>query len=252
MNRLPNPFIQLLSVALLIGSLLPLQGCSTGMQYQQLPPPPSPDREEEFRLGPGDILQFVFYYQPELQMIQEVRPDGMISLQLLGETMVTGLTPSELKQELVEAYSRYFDHFDVAILVSKVAKNEVYVSGATALNQMISYNGDLTVLQALTQAGGVPTGARLDSVLVIRNQGTSDPLVYKVNIKDAREKGGQDFMLRNHDVLYVPTKNITKVNQFVAQYIDGIIPRRVAVAFGFSYPLRGIKSNVDVNLPDVE
>jgi len=230
--------------------LVLLAGCSPALQYAPTPPPPAPSQgvRPEYRLRPGDAIQLQFYYQPELQSTQVIRPDGKIYLLLLGELKVSGMTPSELRQKLTEEYKKYFDRFDVMVIVNKTAGKAVYVSGAVPVNKIVEYEGDLTVTQAIISCGGFSSSARLDSVLVIRDQGTSVPKVYKIDVKDALRKGGRDFLLQHRDVVYVPVTKITKVNQFVSQYIDGIIPKHVATVFSFSYPLKGVSSDVNINI----
>lgn len=225
--------------------------CSPTPRYAPLPPPPAPRVSEEaaeYRLKPGDTIQIQFYYQPELGTTQEIRQDGRISLALLGEREVSGLTANELGRQLAEEYRQYVDRIEVAVIVTKIAPEMVYVSGAVPLNQVIKYEGSLTVSQAIIGSGGFSPAAKLDSVLVIRDQGTTEPKIYKIDVREAVRKGGRDFLLQNRDVVYIPTTTITKVNQFVNQYIDGIIPRHVAAAFGFGYPLRGVSGDVNFNI----
>jgi polysaccharide export outer membrane protein len=228
-----------------------IAACSPTPRYAPLPPPPAPrvtEEEAEYRLKPGDTLQIQFYYQPELGTTQEIRQDGRISLALLGEREVSGLTANELARQLAEEYGQYVDRIEVAVIVTKIAPEMVYVSGAVPLNQVIKYEGSLTVSQAIIGSGGFSPAAKLDSVLVIRDQGTTEPKIYKIDVREAVRKGGRDFLLQNRDVVYIPTTTITKVNQFVNQYIDGIIPKHVATAFGFAYPLRGVSGEVNFNI----
>ncbi len=225
--------------------------CSSASQYVPLPPTPplqSEEEEADYRLKAGDTIQIQFYYQPELGTTQEIRPDGMISLALLGERQVCGLTANELSAQLKEAYQPYFDRLEVAVIITKIAPKLVFVSGAVPLNQIVKYEGSLTVAQAIIGCGGFSSSAKLDSVLVIRDQGTTEPKVYKIDVNKAVKEGGRDFLLQHHDVVYVPFTTITKVNQFVNQYIDGIIPKHVATAFGFGYPLRGVAGEVNFNI----
>lgn len=228
-----------------------LQACSSAPRYVSLPPPPPPQgavEDHDYRLKPGDTIQIQFYYQPELGTVQEIRQDGRISLALLGEREVSGLTADELAKRLKEEYSPYVDRIEVAVIVTKIAPEMVYVSGAVPMNQVLKYVGSLTVTQAIIGCGGFSSAAKLDSVLVIRDQGTRQPMIYKIDVQEAVRKAGRDFLLQNHDVVYVPTTTITRVNQFVNQYIDGIIPKHVAAAFGFSYPLRGVSGEVNFNI----
>ncbi len=244
----------LLRIVVVIVTLVVVMGCSSTAQYNALPPAPPPAAQvlHAYRLRPGDTIQLQFYYQPDLQSTQVIRPDGKIHLLLLGEIKVSGMTPAELREKLTQEYRKYFDRFDVMVLVNRTATKSVYVSGAVPMNKIIDYEGDLTVTKAIISCGGFTSSARLDSVLIIRDQGTTEPKVYKVDVRDALRKGGRDFLLQHRDVVYVPVTNITKVNQFVAQYIDGIIPKHVATVFSFAYPLKGSSADVTININQPE
>lgn len=217
-----------------------------GALYEPPPPAPEPYQVREVRLRPGDKIHLRFFYQPELDGIQEIRGDGKISLQLIGEKEAAGLTVNEFRRELTVAFKNYFELFDVAVILVDSAKKSVYISGAVPINQMLNFEEPLTVTQAIIRAGGFPNTAKLANVLVLRHQGTSQLKVFSIDVKNSLQGGGADFYLQDRDVVYVPAKKITKVNSFVSQYIDGIIPKHVAAAFGFSYPLRGVDSDVDV------
>ena len=81
-----------------------LLGCAT-VQPAKTPMEMASEPEARLTLGPGDVLDIKFYYAPELNESQTVRPDGKITLQLIGEVAVKGKAPAELQEELVRAYT---------------------------------------------------------------------------------------------------------------------------------------------------
>ena len=223
-------------------------GCLSTVHYDEITPPPEVNPKKQVRLKAGDNITIGFYFHPEFQTIQTIREDGRIFLKLIDEIYVEGLTPRELQRKLEENYGRYVDRVSVSVVINSVAPKQIYMSGAVALNQVIGFHGEMTVLKALIRSGGASGSGKLDSVLVIRNQGTAEPLVYKVNVKDTIRNRGRDFVLQHHVVVYVPTRVITKINQFVAEYIDGIVPRHI----GFGYSPGGLpqegEAEVDFNI----
>ncbi len=241
--------IALFAILVVIECLL--GGCFGRLEYNELTlPPPLVKPEKEVRLKAGDNISLVFYYNPDFLTIQTIREDGKIFLNLIGEVDAEGLTPLELKHKIEKEYHRYVDRVSASVVINAIAPKKIYMCGAVSITQLLGYRGDLSVFQAIVRSGGARGSARLDNVLVIRNQGTLAPLVFKVNVKDTIHKKGRDFVLENNDVVYIPTRVITKVNQFVAEYIDGVIPRHVSVGLGYS--LGGIspkgEAEVDINV----
>ena len=78
---------------------------------------------------PGDILEFKFFYVPELNDIQTVRPDGKVVMQLVGEVDAQGLTPSELTATIKKQYAGVLKKPEVAVITRELASRRVYVGG---------------------------------------------------------------------------------------------------------------------------
>jgi len=230
-------------------------GCLSRIEYDEPTPPPVIDFREEVRLLAGDTITIAFFYNPDFRTSQAIRSDGKITLYLLGEVYVEGLTPMELTRKIENMYGRYVDRVSPSVIINSKAPKEVYMSGAVGISQVLKFHGQMTVLQSIVRSGGISAAGRADNILVIRNQGTLEPLVFKVDIKRSIFKKGRDFVLNHHDVVYVPTRTVRKINQFVNEYIDGIIPKHVGSSFGFGYSLGGLRAtgesdvDVDFNLP---
>ena len=188
----------------------------------------------EYVLQHGDSLDIKFFYYPDLNESVTVRPDGRISLQLIGEVDAAGLAPAELDRVLTEKYSKVLRYKEVAVIVKEFAAQRVYVGGEVNLPGSIRVSGRLTSLQAIIQAGGFKDTAELRNVVILRNAGTGKPKFMTVNLEDGLAAGGQnDVFLRSYDVVFVPKTTIAKMNQFVDQYIDKLIP--ISRSFGFNY-----------------
>lgn len=180
------------------------------------------------KLQPGDVIQVKFTYWPELDDEQAIRPDGLISLKLVGDVKAQDLTPDELRTDLLARYGDKLKEPDITVVVSEYATHRVYVGGEVLQPGVIPIQGKLTVLEAIMQAGGFnKTTAKLANVVVVR-QRDGKYFSRSLDLRKAIEQPESDtFLLEPRDVVFVPRTAIDKVDQFVEQYINQIIPRSV-------------------------
>lgn len=180
------------------------------------------------RLEPGDVIQVKFTYWPELDEEQGIRPDGLISLKLIGDVRAQDLTPDELRTDLLARYADKLKDPDITVVVSEYTSHRVYVGGEVLQPGVIPMQGKLTVLEAIMQAGGFNKAtAKLANVVVVRQR---DGKYYSRSLdlrKAIAEPESGTFVLEPRDVVFVPRTTIDKVDQFVDQYINQIIPRSV-------------------------
>ena len=200
-------------------------GCST-MRPAVTPEQISADPPPPETLASGDEVEVKFFYTPKLDEKQMVRPDGTITLQLLGKVRAQGKTPEELRNDLLRLYAPELKRPKIEVLVRNKSDRKVSVSGEVKTPGNVELKGDLTVLEAIEQAGGfLRPGADTRNVLVVRQKnGKQSGCV--LNLQKAME--GQEeplFFLQPRDVVYVPPTSITKVNDWVEQYINRMIPR---------------------------
>jgi polysaccharide export outer membrane protein len=209
-------------------------GCQ-GVQPALKPNEMQSESAPKLILGPGDIIDFKFFYTPELNDTQTVRPDGKIVLQLVGEVMVQGKTPAELRDELVKLYMSELKRPEVAVIVRSLYERKVYVGGEVKAPGLIQIPGRLTALEAIMQAGGFDRRtAKLSNVVIIRHKDGKRygcALDFRKVINGAEEV--RPFLLEPGDIVYVPRTVIVQVNQWIDQYINRMIPR---TGFTYSYP----------------
>ncbi len=189
--------------------------------------------EPEVRLSPGDIIEIRFFYTPALNIIQTIRPDGMITLQLVGEILAHGKTPMELKEDLYTKYKDFMSQLDIVVIVQSLSNRRVYVGGQVNSPGTIPMPGKLTVLEAILLAGGINMGnAKYNNILIIRYQ-NGKWIGANINLDDAL-KGVQSepLYLQPQDIVYVPETRITKVNRWLDQHIGTILPE-----VGFTYTI---------------
>ena len=227
MTRKPGLFVVVVLVLSLVESVaarqaaLPL-GLQDGPSNGAATRVPGP----EYRIQVGDRLEVKFFYSPELNEQVIVRPDGRISLQLIPEIEVANLTLAMLAKQLTERYAADLNQPQVTVMVREFGTQRVFVDGEVGTPGMVPIFGQMTALQAISQAGGLKETARSSEVLVIR-RGTGDvPVAFRVDLKQVREGRNlaQDIALAPLDVIYVPRSRIANVNLFVDQYIRKVLP----------------------------
>jgi len=176
-------------------------------------------------LTPGDVVEVKFFYTPDLDDSQTVRPDGKIALQLVGEVEVEGKTPAELRDELLELYTLHLKAPEIAVVIRSFHDRCVFVGGQVMTPGIVEIPGRMTLLEAIMKAGGFDLReAEAQNVVVIRHS-NGQRYGHSVNLKPTlMGDKAQPFYLEPKDVVYVPQTTIAKVNQWIDQHINKIIP----------------------------
>jgi protein involved in polysaccharide export with SLBB domain len=177
-------------------------------------------------LAPGDVVEVKFFYTPQLDELQTVRPDGRIALQLVGEIDVRGKTPSELRGELLKLYEPYLTRPEITVLIRSFHNRRVFVGGQVNTPGIVEMPGRLTVLEAIMGAGGFDMEqAEVRNVVVIRHKNALR-YGYSLDLKPvlAGNEANQ-FLLEPRDIVYVPRTTIAKVGQWIDQHINKLIPK---------------------------
>lgn len=188
---------------------------------------------KEYRIQPGDQLDIKLFYNPELNELLTVRPDGRITLQLVNDIMAAGRTPAELTAILTKAYSGELANPKVAVIVRTSVSDKAYVDGEVNKAGMITLVSDTTVLQSIAQAGGLKDSAKSDNVLLLRRGDDNKITVLELNLKSAMNGTdlSQDIALRPNDIVYVPKSTISNINTWVDLYIRKNIPLPIGVGW---------------------
>ncbi len=218
-------------------SLIFLSGCSGPMlrpaKLSSLPEiqdvEPSLEKSH-YLLQLGDEIEVKFYYQPDLNESQAIRPDGKISLQLINDIQAAGMTAQDLAKKITSKYRKILRRPEAAVIVKSIVRAKVYIGGKVATPGVMEVESTLTLLQALFQAGGFLDSAEMRHVLLIRRQNNYEkPEIFSLNLEEPQN----DMLLHPFDIVYVPPSSISQVNSFVEGYISKIIP----VSFGITYDL---------------
>jgi len=209
--------------ALTLCAALLLCSCATrtGLRWD----PEDHSRPVELSLiYPGDELEIAFREAPELSIVRTVRRDGRMNLRFLGDVEVVGKTPPELQKELQQRYSKHVQASDVSVTIR--SNPPVFVSGAVMRPGRFLMDYPMTAFQAVAEAGGFDEEeAETRNVLVIRHD-NGQRFGYSINMRPSLAgKSDPVFHLRPFDIVYVPRTPIAKVNQWIDQYINRLVPR---------------------------
>lgn len=207
----------------------------------------------------GDYFDIHFVYNPELNIGVRVDADGYIQLPLVGVVPAAGLTPEELRQDLIQKYSRTIRNPDIAVLVGvhvnaapldiatkkifedlitvalvKSAGQWIFVGGEVATAKAVPYEGHLTTLQAIMAAGGTRETADLSRVVVLRRGPFEQAEWIQTDLASPRDGASlkNDVALKTGDIVLVPMSGIAKLNLWVKQYIRDVLPIQTQGAVG--------------------
>lgn len=178
-------------------------------------------------IGKGDTLEISVWGFSELSRPLTVRPDGKISFPLVEEEIkAEGLTAQQLDQQLTLQISKEVKEPKVTVIVTGFGSKKIWVLGEAATPGVYPFAGEITVLEAVTQAGGYKNSACLENIVVIRNGRTPNPDAYVINLtKVIGKKGiGADMKLEPGDVVYLPRNIITRLDNFIKFFTDKVSP----------------------------
>lgn len=159
--------------------------------------------DQEYYIGPQDVLQIDVWKEPEITRTIPVRPDGKISLPLLNDVQAAGLTAMQLAGSIREGLTKYLHNPQVTVMVTQINSRRVFVTGEVAKSGAIPLLPGMTALQALSSAGGFTQFAKEKGIYILRNENGKQvklPYYYKDVIKGQKE----DIPLQSGDVIVVP------------------------------------------------
>jgi protein involved in polysaccharide export with SLBB domain len=221
-------------LAFVVGALLLVASYSCrGVQPAATPTQMATESSPRVTLAPGDGIDIKFFFTPELNESQTVRPDGKITLQLVGDVQAQGKTPEELRDDLLKLYSSRLAQPEIAVIVRSLGSYRVYVGGEVKTPGIIVMPYKMTALDAIMQAGGFNMEkAEIRNVVIIRNK-DNKLSGCALDFKDAlKGKEVQPFYLEPQDIVYVPQTRIVKIDQWIDQNINKIVPQ-----YGMYYTL---------------
>ncbi len=199
------------SVPLLVAIALLAVASVTPAQSPPAAAPPGPDKASgvaalpDYVIGAEDVLGILFWREPDMTSDVTVRPDGLITLPLVGDIMAAGLRPEALREEILKAAARVLEDPNVTVVVREIHSRKVFITGEVAQPGSYPLLAPMTVMQLIALAGGLNEFADKESISVLRvEQGQTRS--FKFNYKDvAKGKNlAQNIVLRPGDTVVVP------------------------------------------------
>jgi polysaccharide export outer membrane protein len=168
-------------------------------------PPKGANVPPSYQIGPNDVLSIYVWKEPDLTRDITVTPDGKISFPLIGEVVAEGRTVTELKQVITDKLENFVTAPEVTVIVKESLSRIVYTIGKVMKPGPYPLAPDMTVLQALSAAGGFAEWADTKHVVIIRKEGGKETQ-FKFNYKEftSGDNLGQNIVLKPGDTIVVP------------------------------------------------
>jgi polysaccharide export outer membrane protein len=193
---------------------------------------------QDYHLAPGDLIEFRVVDasdNADMDTVQQVRADGRITLPMIDDPVVSGMTLQQLRSDLQKEYvdSGFLTKAaanGINLIIKESAANRFYVGGQVKKEGAFTYAHPTTVMRSIFEAGGLTDTADPTRVVLIRQDGSYQVIDVKRilagNFKD-------DLQLRPMDTVYVPTSTIGDIDTFVTLYIKNVLPVQPGIFYGF-------------------
>src|SRR5271155_4940230 len=161
--------------------------------------------DPNYVIGAQDVLDISVWKEPDVSRVVPVRPDGKISLPLLNDVPAAGLTPAQLAAQITESLKKYVTNPQVTVIVTTINSQRVYILGEVTRPGAFPMLPGMTVMQALSSAGGFTPFAKMKSIYVLRQE-NGKKVKYPFNYKQAiaGKNTEQDILLQAGDTIVVP------------------------------------------------
>jgi polysaccharide biosynthesis/export protein len=160
----------------------------------------------DYVIGAEDVLTVLFWREADISGDVVVRPDGMITLPLLGEMKAAGIKPDVLREQIRVASGKFLTEPNVTIVVKQVNSRKVFITGNVMMPDSYPLTGPRTVMQLIALAGGLTEYADSQNISIIRQDAGGQTRSLKFNYKDVSKgkKLEQNVVLQPGDTVVVP------------------------------------------------
>lgn len=168
--------------------------------------PPSGIRSDSYVIGAEDVLSIYVWKEPDFSRTVPVRPDGMISLPLLGEIKAVGSTPVQLQDILAQAMKKYVSDPQVTVMVDRISSLNFNIVGNIGRAGYFPLTHRMTVLDAIAMAGGFKDFAKTKKIYVLRKgpSGAEERIPFNYNAVIKGNNPQQNIELQPGDTIVVP------------------------------------------------
>jgi polysaccharide export outer membrane protein len=203
--------IRKFGAAMLALLLVAAQGCTS---FDPVPPP-KPGAHAAYRVGAPDVLEVTILPEPVIQREVTVRPDGMISLDLIGDVPAGGRTIDEISADIEKRILRFKRDASVTVALQQAMSTDVTVFGEVRMPHTFPLARDTRLAEAIGLVHGETMFARTGKIRVVRSGG-GETVVYLVNLNDIRRGNlSTNMMLVPGDIVYVPPNIFARIGYAV-------------------------------------
>lgn len=192
---------------------------------------------EEYTINRGDVIEVFVWQQPDLTRDVVVRPDGRLSLPLVGDVEAAGMALTQLDQVITQRLKAYVKIPDVSVAIRRFGGTKTIVLGEIGTPGIYIPTEDGRVLDVIAMAGGFKDHAVRDNVMLIRGD-RRQPQVAKLNLSKALTLGimEENVRLQPNDIVFVPKQRINTVLDFMDDFYPAIdellVGQSLATGFG--------------------
>ncbi len=159
---------------------------------------------DSYVIGASDVLTITVWKEPTLSGVILVRPDGMISMALIGDVQASGLTPTQLSDAIATKLKKYIQDPNVSVVVTQIHSKVVYLIGEVAKKGPVEMTPGMTLIEAIASAGGLTDFANQRKIYILRTESGTQQRI-PVRYKDALKGDGTlNLALKPGDTIVVP------------------------------------------------
>jgi polysaccharide export outer membrane protein len=202
--NLGNLFVAAVYLSSLFGNGKPNQATDQAAQTPPADTTQAPAATDSYVIGASDVLTITVWKEPTLSGNVLVRPDGMISLSLLGDVPASGLTPLQLADQISTKLKKFIQNPNVSVVIFQIHSKVVYLLGEVQKKGPVEMTPGMTLLEAIASGGGLTDFANTKKIYILRNNSGSQQRI-PVRYKDALKGDGTlNLVLKPGDTIVVP------------------------------------------------
>jgi polysaccharide export outer membrane protein len=167
--------------------------------------PTGPALPADYVVGAEDVIAIVFWREREMSADVVVRPDGRISLPLLNDVDVAGLTPDQIRERVTEMAKKFVEEPSATVVVKQINSRKVYITGNVERPGPFPLLRPTTILQLISLAGGLKEFAKAGDIIVVRTEGAQQA-TFQFNYDNIKNRKNltQNILLKPGDTVIVP------------------------------------------------
>ncbi len=193
---------------------------SVTAQEQEAPAQPTLKNAEgnaRYTLNPGDVVEVQYRYTPESNQTVTIQPDGYVSLDIVGDVKIGGLTLEQVRNAIIKKANVRLNNPEITLLLKEFQKPYFVVAGEVAQPGKFEMRENITALQAIILAGGFKDSAKSSQIILFRKINSEMAEVNVIDLKKIKRTSDleKDLALQAGDMLMVPQNTIIKIERYI-------------------------------------